>query len=51
MFFSHNDVLTLTNTLNSEILELSDWFKANKLNLRNKQISLNLRSQTMYSLN
>ena len=31
LFFSHNDILTLTNTMNSEMLELSDWFKANKL--------------------
>ena len=29
LFFSHNDIQTLTHTINSEMLDLSDWFKAN----------------------
>ena len=28
---------TLTHTINSEMLELSDWFKANKLSLNVKK--------------
>ena len=31
LFFSHFDFPTLMNLINSEILKLSDWFKANKL--------------------
>ena len=37
LFFSHNDIQTLTHTINSEMLELSDWFKANKLSLNVKK--------------
>ena len=37
LFFSHNDIQTLTHTINSEMLELSDWFKANKLSLNIKK--------------
>ena len=33
LFFSHNDIQILAHTINSEMLELSDWFKANKLSL------------------
>jgi hypothetical protein len=30
-FFSHNDLHVLTNTINTELLKFSEWFKANKL--------------------
>ena len=33
LFFSHFDFPTLMNLINSKILKLSDWFKANKLSL------------------
>ena len=33
LFFSHFDSTTLMNLVNSEMLKLSDWFKANKLSL------------------
>ena len=44
LFFSPNDIQTLTHTIYSEMFELSDWFKANKL-------SLNVKNQTTQSLN
>ena len=37
LFFSHNDIQTLTHIINSEMLGLSDWFKANKLSLNVKK--------------
>ena len=37
LFFSHNDIQTLTHIINSELLGLSDWFKANKLSLNVKK--------------
>ena len=37
LFFSHNDIQTLTRTITSEMLELSEWFKANKLTLNVKK--------------
>ena len=37
LFFSHNDIQTLTHIINSEMLALSDWFKANKLSLNVKK--------------
>ena len=33
LFFSHFDSTTLKNLVNSKMLRLSDWFKANKLSL------------------
>ena len=36
-FFLHNDIQTLTHIVNSEMLGLSDWFKANKLSLNVKK--------------
>ena len=33
LFFFHFDPTTLMNLVNSEMLKLSDWFKANKLSL------------------
>ena len=33
LFFSHFDSTTLMNLVNSEMLKLFDWFKANKLSL------------------
>ena len=33
LFFSHHDIQTLTHIINSGMLGLSDWFKANKLSL------------------
>ena len=37
LFFSHNDIQTFTHIINSEILGLSNWFKANKLSLNVKK--------------
>ena len=37
LFFLHNDIQTLTHTINSEMLGLSDWFKASKLALNVKK--------------
>ena len=37
LFFSHNDVQTLTHTINSEMLESSVWFNAIKLSLNVKK--------------
>ena len=34
LFFSHFDSTTLMNLVNSEMLKLSDWFKANNLSLK-----------------
>ena len=39
LFFSHNDIQILTRTINSEMLELSGWFKANKLPLNVKKLN------------
>ena len=37
LFFSHNDIQTFTHIINSEMLGLSNWFKANKLSLNVKK--------------
>ena len=39
IYFSHImiDIQTSTHAINSEMLELSDWFKANKLSLNVKK--------------
>ena len=39
IFFSHNDIQTLTHIINSEMLGLSDWFKANKSFLNIKKFN------------
>ena len=33
LFYSHHDVHTLFNTVNQELKQLEDWFKANRLSL------------------
>jgi retron-type reverse transcriptase len=33
LFLSHNDLSFMRNTINSELLKLSEWFKANKLSI------------------
>ena len=33
LFLSHNDLSFMMNTINSELLKLSEWFKANKLSI------------------
>ena len=37
LFFSGNDLITLTNTVNQELALLSRWFKLNKLSLNIKK--------------
>ena len=37
LFFSHFDSTTLMNLVNSEMLKLFDWFKANKLSLNTQK--------------
>ena len=37
LFFSHNDLYSLTNIVNCEIERLSEWFKANKLSINIKK--------------
>ena len=33
LFYSHNDVKELFQTMNAELIRLNDWFCANKLSL------------------
>ena len=37
LFFSDNDLSRLMNTVNSELLKLAEWFRANKLSLNVKK--------------
>ena len=39
-FYSHKDVKTLCETVNSELKEVCNWFKANKLSLNAKKTNL-----------
>ena len=36
-FFSHNDLSYLMETINSEMIQLSNWFLANKLSINVKK--------------
>ena len=40
VFYSHEDMSVLCHTINSEIKEVSNWFKANKLSLNAKKTNL-----------
>ena len=40
VFYSHEDMSILCRTVNSEIKEVSNWFKANKLSLNAKKTNL-----------
>ena len=37
LFFSHNDLSYLMETINSEMIQLSNWFLANKLSINDKK--------------
>ena len=37
ILYSHSDIMNLMNTVNSELANLSDWFKANRLSLNIKK--------------
>ena len=37
LFFSHNDLSYLMETINSEMIQLSNWFLANKLSINVKK--------------
>ena len=41
ILYSNSDIMQLMNTINSELINLSDWFKANRL-------SLNIKNQFYY---
>ena len=40
VFYSHEDMSVLRHTVNREIKEVSNWFKANKLSLNAKKTNL-----------
>jgi len=40
VFYSHKNISTLSDTMNSELKEVSNWFKANKLSLNAKKTNL-----------
>ena len=40
LFFSHNDLSYLMETINSEMIQLSNWFLANKLSINVKKSNL-----------
>ena len=38
VFFSHKDIKTLFHTINTELVKVNHWFKANKLSLNVRKL-------------
>ena len=38
LFYSHHNIKTIFTTVNSEVKNIHEWFKANKLSLNNTKI-------------
>ena len=52
LFYSHKDIKTLFHIVNTELVEVNHWFKANKLPLNAKKVIIyfttNLQLETIY---
>ena len=42
LFYSHKDIKTLFHTVNTELVKVNHWFKANKLSLNAKKTNYTL---------
>ena len=50
LFFSHSNPNHLLNTINTELIQVSDWIKANKLSLNVQKTNYMIYSNTISSL-